>query len=83
MKANEVMANVALELTGHWKGEYAIVEPHDHLNMSQSTNDAYPTALKVAILRSNDELVAVLTELAQLTRLDRSVYKRKASKRNR
>jgi len=51
--------------------------------MSQSTNDAYPTALKVAILRSNDELVAVLTELAQLTRLDRSVYKRKASKRNR
>ena len=57
MNANEVMANVALELTGHQKGEYSIVDPHDHLNMSQSTNDSYPTALKVAILRSNDTLV--------------------------
>jgi aspartate ammonia-lyase len=43
MNANEVLANVALEMTGHKKGEYAIVEPHDHLNMSQSTNDSYST----------------------------------------
>ncbi|MBI5505818.1 MAG: aspartate ammonia-lyase [Deltaproteobacteria bacterium] len=64
MNANEVMANVALELTGHKKGEYSVIEPHDHLNMSQSTNDAYPTALKVAILRSNDALLPPLEELA-------------------
>src|SRR5512137_2905103 len=42
MNANEVLANIALELTGHRKGEYQFVSPHDHLNMSQSTNDAYP-----------------------------------------
>ncbi|HET9062785.1 MAG TPA: aspartate ammonia-lyase [Candidatus Binatia bacterium] len=69
MNANEVMANVGLELTGHKKGEYSIVEPHDHLNMSQSTNDAYPTALKVAILRSNDKLVPALHELARSFRI--------------
>ena len=51
MNANEVMANVALELSGRKKGEYSVIDPHDHLNMSQSTNDAYPTALKVAMLR--------------------------------
>jgi aspartate ammonia-lyase len=69
MNANEVMANIGLELTGHKKGEYSIVEPHDDLNMSQSTNDAYPTALKVAILRSNDKLVPALEELAQSFRI--------------
>jgi aspartate ammonia-lyase len=57
MNANEVMANVALELTGHKLGEYDVVAPHDDLNMSQSTNDAYPTALKVAIFMNNDKLV--------------------------
>jgi aspartate ammonia-lyase len=64
MNANEVLANIALELTGHKKGEYEIVEPHDHLNMSQSTNDSYPTALKVALLLRNDKLIAELSELA-------------------
>ena len=48
MNANEVLANIALELTGHKKGEYQFVDPHDALNMSQSTNDSYPTAIKVA-----------------------------------
>ena len=57
MNLNEVMANVALELTGHSLGEYDVIEPHDDLNMSQSTNDSYPTALKVAIFTNNDELV--------------------------
>src|SRR5436189_4294465 len=42
MNANEVLANIALEMTGHKKGDYSIVEPHDDLNMSQSTNDSYP-----------------------------------------
>jgi aspartate ammonia-lyase len=64
MNVNEVMANVALELTGHKKGDYKIVEPHDHLNMSQSTNDSYPTALKVAFLLRNDRLIAELQTLA-------------------
>ncbi|MGC2002598.1 MAG: lyase family protein [Candidatus Acidiferrales bacterium] len=44
MDANEVLANVGLELTGHQKREYSILDPHDDLNMSQSTNDSYPTA---------------------------------------
>ena len=53
MNANEVIANVALELMGYEKGQYEIVEPHDHLNMSQSTNDFYPTALKVAMVNAS------------------------------
>jgi aspartate ammonia-lyase len=64
MNANEVLANAALELTGHKKGEYTIVEPHDHLNMSQSTNDSYPTAIKVALLLRNDKLIAELQQLS-------------------
>ena len=56
MNANEVMANIALELGGHALGEYEIINPHDHLNMSQSTNDSYPTAIKVAIIRLNEPL---------------------------
>jgi aspartate ammonia-lyase len=63
MNANEVLANVALELAGHAKGEYEIVEPHDDLNMSQSTNDSYPTAIKVALLLRNDALIAELQQL--------------------
>ncbi len=63
MNANEVLANVALELTGHKKGEYTIVEPHDDLNMSQSTNDSYPTAIKVAFILRNDKLTAELEQL--------------------
>jgi aspartate ammonia-lyase len=57
MNVNEVLANVALELTGHKKGEYEFVEPHDDLNMGQSTNDSYPTAIKIAILLHNDKLL--------------------------
>jgi aspartate ammonia-lyase len=64
MNANEVLANIALELTGHKKGDYHVVEPHDHLNMSQSTNDSYPTAIKVALLLRHDKLVPELEQLA-------------------
>jgi len=63
MNVNEVMANVALELTGRKKGEYSIVDPHDHLNMSQSTNDSYPTAIKMAFILRNGRLVAELQTL--------------------
>ncbi|MBO9573506.1 MAG: aspartate ammonia-lyase, partial [Chitinophagaceae bacterium] len=57
MNANEVIANVALVLSGHKKGEYHIVEPHDDLNMGQSTNDVYPTAIHVALLLHNDKVL--------------------------
>jgi len=48
MNANEVIANRALELLGHKKGEYQHLHPNEHVNIGQSTNDVYPTALKVA-----------------------------------
>jgi aspartate ammonia-lyase len=48
MNANEVIANRALELIGRTKGEYPIVHPNNHVNLSQSTNDVYPTALRIA-----------------------------------
>jgi aspartate ammonia-lyase len=63
MNANEVIANRALELMGHKKGEYAHCSPHDHVNGSQSTNDAYPTALHVGMALGNVELVAAVKEL--------------------
>lgn len=49
MNANEVIANVALVMNGHKKGDYDILHPNDHVNKSQSTNDAYPTGFRVAI----------------------------------
>jgi aspartate ammonia-lyase len=49
MNANEVICNRALELLGHRKGEYQHLHPLDHVNLSQSTNDVYPTAIKVAL----------------------------------
>ena len=64
MNANEVLANVGLVLSGHKKGEYQFLEPHDDLNMSQSTNDSYPTAIKVAVLLRNDKLIEELQKLA-------------------
>jgi aspartate ammonia-lyase len=63
MNANEVLANIALELSGHKKGEYQFIEPHDDLNMSQSTNDSYPTAIKVAFILRNEKLIAELQQL--------------------
>ncbi len=69
MNANEVLANIGLELTGHKKGEYQFLDPHDDLNMSQSTNDSYPTAIKVAFLLRNDKLIAELQKLVVSFRL--------------
>jgi aspartate ammonia-lyase len=65
MNANEVLANIALELSGHKKGEYQYVEPHDDLNMGQSTNDVYPTAIKIALILHNEKLVKELGELSK------------------
>jgi aspartate ammonia-lyase len=50
MNANEVIANVALELLGRPKGDYSVISPNDHVNASQSTNDAYPTAFRLALI---------------------------------
>ena len=63
MNANEVIANIALELMGHKKGEYKYCHPNNHVNLSQSTNDAYPTAVRIALVRSIEKLVASLREL--------------------
>jgi aspartate ammonia-lyase len=65
MNANEVLANIALEMSGHKKGEYQYIEPHDDLNMGQSTNDVYPTAIKVALLLHNDKLLTEAQALSQ------------------
>src|ERR1700760_4226762 len=74
MNANEVLANVGLELTGHKKGEYQYLEPHDDLNMSQSTNDSYPTAIKVAFLLRNDKLIEELQKLVKSFRAKGDAY---------
>jgi aspartate ammonia-lyase len=63
MNANEVIANRALEILGHERGQYEFCHPNNHVNLSQSTNDAYPTAIKIALIRSNEKLEEVLTEL--------------------
>src|ERR1700722_6207884 len=64
MNANEVIANVALELMGKPRGDYASLHPNDDVNMAQSTNDAYPTALRLAIIFATAPLVKSLQELA-------------------
>jgi len=64
MNVNEVLANSALENLGKQKGEYKIVSPNDHVNMGQSTNDTFPTALHVSILISLQPLFSALDDLA-------------------
>lgn len=65
MNANEVIANRALEIMGHQRGEYEYCHPNNHVNLSQSTNDAYPTAIKIALLKNNKKLTAVLVDLIE------------------
>jgi aspartate ammonia-lyase len=65
MNANEVIANRALELLGRRKGEYSVVHPNNHVNLSQSTNDVYPTALKLAGTWAIDDLVRALASCAR------------------
>jgi aspartate ammonia-lyase len=63
MNANEVIANRALEILYHRKGEYEHLHPNDHVNCSQSTNDAYPTAIKLGVILTLRETVSALREL--------------------
>src|SRR6187455_2241028 len=65
MNSCEVLANIALEKMGKKKGEYQFIEPHDDLNMGQSTNDVYPTAIHVALLLHNDKLIKEAQSLSQ------------------
>ncbi|MDO4880793.1 MAG: aspartate ammonia-lyase [Capnocytophaga sp.] len=68
MNANEVIANRVLELLGHQKGEYQYCSPNDHINCSQSTNDAYPTTIKLAVIKMNASLVKFLSKLIEAFR---------------
>lgn len=65
MNANEVIANRALEIMGHERGQYEFCHPNEHVNLSQSTNDAYPSALKIALIYESKKLVAVLKDLVE------------------
>ncbi|HEX7938929.1 MAG TPA: aspartate ammonia-lyase, partial [Gemmatimonadaceae bacterium] len=65
MNANEVIANRALELLGKGRGDYKTVHPNNHVNLSQSTNDVYPTAVKLAIHGSIETLRTAMRALAQ------------------
>ena len=64
MNANEVIANRALELMGRPRGEYQSVHPNTHVNLSQSTNDVYPTAVKIALHISIESLRGAMSALA-------------------
>jgi len=68
MNANEVIANRALELMGHERGDYQYCLPNDHCNCGQSTNDVYPTTIRLALIRMNKKLVAALTGLISALR---------------
>ena len=63
MNVNEVIANRALEILGQEKGCYALIHPNDHVNLSQSTNDVYPTAGRMALLRLLPALLGALADL--------------------
>ncbi|HVX40966.1 MAG TPA: aspartate ammonia-lyase [Gemmatimonadaceae bacterium] len=64
MNANEVIANRALELLGAERGDYATVHPNNHVNLSQSTNDVYPTAVKLSLHHAIEELRGAMSRLA-------------------
>ncbi|HLN89816.1 MAG TPA: aspartate ammonia-lyase [Candidatus Binatia bacterium] len=64
MNVNEVIANLALEILGKQKGDYKIVGPNDHVNMGQSTNDTFPTALHVSVLMALWPLLSAADKLA-------------------
>jgi aspartate ammonia-lyase len=64
MNANEVIANRALEILGSSRGEYEVIHPNNHVNLSQSTNDVYPTAIRLAIVLSHEPLTKAMSELA-------------------
>ena len=75
MNANEVIANRALEIMGHEKGDYQYCLPNDHCNCGQSTNDVYPTTIRLAIIHMNKSLIAALTGLISAFRYKGDEFK--------
>ncbi|MBR1699004.1 MAG: aspartate ammonia-lyase [Bacteroidales bacterium] len=75
MNANEVIANRALELMGHKKGEYQFCSPNDHVNCAQSTNDAYPTAFRYTFVRMNKHVENALKDLISAFRAKGEEFK--------
>ncbi|KSU87506.1 aspartate ammonia-lyase [Bacillus sp. VT 712] len=71
MNMNEIIANRALELMGYEKGDYVKLSPNSHVNMSQSTNDVFPTAIHLSTLRLLDDLLATMDKMVE-------VFKKKA-----
>ena len=69
MNANEVLANIALEKAGYKKGEYDKISPNDDLNMAQSTNDTYPTSLKLTMILQNEKVLSELKLLVKSFRI--------------
>lgn len=63
MNTNEVIANRALEIIGEQKGNYKVISPNSHVNMAQSTNDSFPTAIHLSTLTTLDRLLLVMEEL--------------------
>jgi len=70
MNANEVIANLALEILGKKKGDYQVVNPNDHVNFGQSTNDIYPTAFRLALI------LRLASYMEALTKLQKSFFKK-------
>jgi aspartate ammonia-lyase len=68
MNANEVIANRALELMGYEKGQYEHLHPNNHVNLSQSTNDVYPTAIRLSLLLSYSDLTRAMENLCAALR---------------
>ncbi len=65
MNTNEVIANIGLELMGKKKGEYGFIHPNDHVNMSQSTNDSYPTMMRIAAVFKAERYMEELNKLIE------------------
>ncbi len=63
MNANEVIANRALEILGHAKGDHHVLHPNEHVNLSQSTNDVYPTAVKISMILAARDLLSAMARL--------------------
>ena len=63
MNSNEVIANRALEIIGEQKGNYKVISPNSHVNMAQSTNDSFPTAIHLSTLMTLEKLIDVMEEL--------------------
>ncbi|OTG77234.1 aspartate ammonia-lyase [Acinetobacter sp. ANC 4169] len=75
MNCNEVIANIGLEYLGLTKGDYRTLHPNDHVNKSQSTNDVYPTALRISLYHYLDDLINALSSLIETIKLKSTEFK--------